>query len=706
MPVRSFIRLFSISVWGLIVFFAACTSEEPETISCVTAFDCPIDWFCEDNVCVEFPDSETPLDKDAVAKDADTDTDTDNDADAVTDTAGDADRADDGADGADSGADPDVPTDDGGVGDGDDPLQDADDIASDDDTLLTEEDHEPSDDGTVATDDGAIVTDDAVVTPDDGAVVTDDAVVPDNDIPVPCGNGQNTVPDGLKLYLRMDESGGSTAYDSSAGPVNGTFTAGASLGHTGSRGKAIAFNQDSNFQVPDTAKLDLAGTMSVVAWVNLPDNGAGNTRPYLVVGKGSGHQANFAMFREANRTISFIFHNWIVDGIVCGASSTTNPIDDGAWHHVAGTYDGTYTRIYIDGVLETTSDPCIITPIVNDHPVTIGQVAPAFLYTDPYTGTGYIDEVRIYDRALSLGDILSLKDGPHEYCDDGNHTDGDGCNSVCEVEPNWNCGGMPSTCQFEVTFNYTGVTQEWVVPVGVTSVTIEAWGGQGRSNGAGTVAGGLGGYAKATVPVTPGQTLYINVGQGGGSGSAGGWNGGGIGGIGGVSTANGGGGGGGTDVRRGGAALTDRVIVAGGGSGAGGNRIEGSSPGAGGGGGGGYYGGGGGGAWAPSVMAGGGTQTAGGNGGSGGAGGGAGTAGSLGTGGNGENAASSNQSDSNTASGGVAGGGETGANGTCSGNWTGGSGGGGSGYTAAPGNTGTTMNSGVRAGDGLVIITL
>ena len=40
--------------------------------------------------------------------------------------------------------------------------------------------------------------------------------------------------------------------------------------------------------------------------------------------------------------------------------------------------------------------------------------------------------------------------------------------------------------------------QTFVVPVGYTTVTVETWGAQGGGSN-----GGQGGYAKATVPVTP-----------------------------------------------------------------------------------------------------------------------------------------------------------------------------------------------------------
>jgi len=75
-------------------------------------------------------------------------------------------------------------------------------------------------------------------------------------------------------------------------------------------------------------------------------------------------------------------------------------------------------------------------------------------------------------------------------------------------------------------------TDTFTVPPGVTSVTVEAWGGGGggggrSSSGSGGAGGGGGGaYAEATASVTPGATYTVTVG-GGGSGGLGNNNGGG-----------------------------------------------------------------------------------------------------------------------------------------------------------------------------------
>ncbi|MBL4592385.1 MAG: T9SS type A sorting domain-containing protein [Flavobacteriales bacterium] len=75
--------------------------------------------------------------------------------------------------------------------------------------------------------------------------------------------------------------------------------------------------------------------------------------------------------------------------------------------------------------------------------------------------------------------------------------------------------GITSTVSFgqTTTLNYTGAIQNYTVPVGVTSISIETWGAQGGNNIALNVDGGLGAYMKGDFVVTPGQVIQVLVGQ-------------------------------------------------------------------------------------------------------------------------------------------------------------------------------------------------
>lgn len=266
--------------------------------------------------------------------------------------------------------------------------------------------------------------------------------------------------------------------------------------------------------------------------------------------------------------------------------------------------------------------------------------------------------------------------------------------------------GISLQAQVVTTFSFTGSVQSYTVPVGVTSLDIECWGAQGAGGN-----GGLGGYVKGTMTVTPGQVLNIYVGgqngyNGGGNGHA-------------AIARNGGGA---SDVRTTPYTLNDRVIVAGGGGGGGptdvGIRNGGN---------------GGGGTVGPNYAGGGGGQGYGGNGGNGGSTGGTGntschsggaggggftsggqpscntcytsSCGQAGTFGQGGNSDTWENGICYTTYGGTngGGGGYYGGGGSSVGNCGGGGGGGGSSYSGTL--TSPIFTGGIRTGNGQVVIT-
>lgn len=81
----------------------------------------------------------------------------------------------------------------------------------------------------------------------------------------------------------------------------------------------------------------------------------------------------------------------------------------------------------------------------------------------------------------------------------------------------------------EVTFEYSGEEEMWMVPTGVTSIEVEAVGAQGANGfygGGEAAAGGRGAVVTGQLQVRPGQRLFARVGGSGGP-YDGGFNGGG-----------------------------------------------------------------------------------------------------------------------------------------------------------------------------------
>ncbi len=90
---------------------------------------------------------------------------------------------------------------------------------------------------------------------------------------------------------------------------------------------------------------------------------------------------------------------------------------DGAWHHVAGTFDGSVVRLYVDGVEIGGGTPAPGFVIgygfpqngANNNDLRIGAIAhPGPLAACQRGFRGDIDEVEIFDRALTAAEIAAI----------------------------------------------------------------------------------------------------------------------------------------------------------------------------------------------------------------------------------------------------------------------------------------------------------
>ncbi len=73
-------------------------------------------------------------------------------------------------------------------------------------------------------------------------------------------------------------------------------------------------------------------------------------------------------------------------------------------YHLTGTYDGTAVRIYVDGVLKQ-SKPSTTAIKATNGELFIGSAGGGFNWV------GTIDEVRIWNRALTANEVKQVYDG-------------------------------------------------------------------------------------------------------------------------------------------------------------------------------------------------------------------------------------------------------------------------------------------------------
>jgi hypothetical protein len=124
--------------------------------------------------------------------------------------------------------------------------------------------------------------------------------------------------------------------------------------------------------------------------------------------------------------------------------NATNVVTPGVWHFVAATFDGNFKRIYYDGVLVATNvQTNAILYDTNATPTTIGDD-----WNNNSPGgnkfNGLLDEIDLYNRALSDSEILSL----YNAGSDGK------CGGPVTA------GSVPYFTDFE-----SGIGPEWSMPV-------------------------------------------------------------------------------------------------------------------------------------------------------------------------------------------------------------------------------------------------
>ena len=98
-------------------------------------------------------------------------------------------------------------------------------------------------------------------------------------------------------------------------------------------------------------------------------------------------------------------------GIAARPNSTVSAQDTENWHHVASTFDGRRILLYFDGVLRYSREIAFSSV---DYTMKLGignEDNPTRYPTHSYHWNGAIDEVYVFDRALSADEIVALKDG-------------------------------------------------------------------------------------------------------------------------------------------------------------------------------------------------------------------------------------------------------------------------------------------------------
>ncbi len=218
--------------------------------------------------------------------------------------------------------------------------------------------------------------------------------------------------DGLAGYWNFDDVVG--VPDVTTHGNNGTYENGASRDTTkkptvpGNVASVLLDGTNDFVNVVDIAGSELdVDNVTLSAWIYIDASAVGTRN---IVRKG--HFGNRVYGLDVGAPGSNKVRGFVVLGPTGGSAliaSGSISLTAEAWHHVAMTYDGTNVKVYIDGVLDATSVASIGVISDNDLSVRIGG-QPSGDSGGPLAFKGNIDEVRIYDRALSSGEVGALAD--------------------------------------------------------------------------------------------------------------------------------------------------------------------------------------------------------------------------------------------------------------------------------------------------------
>ncbi len=214
----------------------------------------------------------------------------------------------------------------------------------------------------------------------------------------PPGRGRIDGPGYLAAYWNFNEGEGSIAQDSSRhgnhaalhGPVSWA---------TGHEGTALNFAGMNNYLlVENSPELNATGAITVAAWIN-PTWTANNR----ILQKGS-NDNQYRLLKENGD--NFVFD---LAGVTNGRlehNKLPTPLE---WTHIAATYDGSAVRLYYDANLVATHPAGGLIRTSTD-PLCIGSKRAGAPAGDEYGGL--LDELRIYNRALTAGKIKALFEWP------------------------------------------------------------------------------------------------------------------------------------------------------------------------------------------------------------------------------------------------------------------------------------------------------
>ncbi len=213
--------------------------------------------------------------------------------------------------------------------------------------------------------------------------------------------------DGLVAHWALNEVSGTTTAPETGGNYDGTLTNmdPATDWVSGKIGNALDFDgTDDSIEVSAVSGLQITAAITLNAWVYARTLSSSGRK---ILSKGESISGGLWEYRMG------IYDDKVRFGVAASESeeylsdwATSFPV--GEWHMITGTYDGTDMHIYFDG---TEKSSVAVNTTIGTNAGTI-HIGNAYGGEDVNrTWDGMLDDVRIYNRALTPQEISQLYQG-------------------------------------------------------------------------------------------------------------------------------------------------------------------------------------------------------------------------------------------------------------------------------------------------------
>jgi hypothetical protein len=195
-----------------------------------------------------------------------------------------------------------------------------------------------------------------------------------------------------------NEGSGSVLHDLTSNHLDGKL-GGQTWTASGKFGGALNFGSSGYVTVPDDPALEMTGSLTLEAWV-YPTKVRSSSFQCVLLKERPGELAYSLYAQSATNNPEFDYSsgtNTAVEHNLAGGRQ----IGANAWTHLAATYDGATMRLYVNGA-PVASRADAVPPAASNGALRIGGNS---IWGESFTGR--IDEIRIYNRALSAAEITT-----------------------------------------------------------------------------------------------------------------------------------------------------------------------------------------------------------------------------------------------------------------------------------------------------------